>query len=152
MGSRGASLKTGGFTEYKYKTIMRDGNVRFVIQKDTSRPTTQPQMSNSPGATYAVLNKEGKLKTIVFYDRARHHYKEVDVSRPHPGLDLWHVHEINPETRNRVEINFPARNLTKRERTKIQKIVDFYEKNNLKKRIYASLRFCRRSFINHQKQ
>lgn len=25
-------------------------------------------------------------------------------------------------------------------------------KNNLKKRIYASLRFCRRSFINHQKQ
>lgn len=32
MGSGGMAIK-GGFVEYKYHTIMRDGNVRYVVQK-----------------------------------------------------------------------------------------------------------------------
>lgn len=34
MGSRGQALKSGGFTEYKYHTIARYNNVRFVVQND----------------------------------------------------------------------------------------------------------------------
>lgn len=59
MGSRGSYIKAGGFTEYKYKTIMRYNNNRFVILKDTTKSVKSPEMSNSKWAVYVTLAKRG---------------------------------------------------------------------------------------------
>ena len=65
MGSRGQALKTGGFTVYNYKTLMRYNNTRFVMQKDKSVQNVKlPEMSNSRWAVYATLGTDGAIKSI----------------------------------------------------------------------------------------
>ncbi len=48
MGSRGQALKSGGFTEYRYHTIARYNNVRFIVQNNANENFKLTEMSNSP--------------------------------------------------------------------------------------------------------
>ena len=96
MGSRGQMLKTGGFIYYGYHTIMRDENIRFVVQNDTTNSTKVPDVSNSPNVVYATLNKDGFLQGISFYDEKRIKRREIDF-KAHKGMNP-HVHTLNPKT------------------------------------------------------
>ena len=135
MGSRGASLKTGGFTEYNYKTIMRDGNVRFVIQKD-SKSVKTPEMSNSKSAVYATLSKMGDIQSVTFYNSQRKLYRQIDFLHSHDGMKP-HVHEIDTSSKNLR--SGQTRDLKKSEKNKIEKIKRFYTKHNLKKHFWGTL-------------
>ena len=104
MGSRGQALKSGGFTEYKYHTIARYNNVRFVVQNDNwNKHYKLTEMSNSPWAIYAEADSDGKLRTITFYNGSRKKFKEVDLDKPHKGLSP-HIHECDPKT----SLRFPC--------------------------------------------
>ena len=132
MGSRGQALKSGGFTEYKYHTIARYNKVRYVVQNSDWNLHFKPtEMSNSPWAIYAGMNKEGILKTITFYNGSRKKYKEIDLDKPHHGISP-HVHECDPKTSLRIHGKEP-RPLTAKERNKVEKIVEYFSKHNLVK-------------------
>lgn len=130
MGSRGAYLKGGGFKEYRYHTIMRYSNVRFVVQNDIVKGTKMPERSNSKWATYAVLDRHGKLKSIAFYNGSRKMTKQIDFDHKHKGLKP-HVHSMNPKTGIRDE-TIDVRKTTAKEFGRIQKIIDFYKRHDLK--------------------
>ena len=130
MGSRGQSIKGGGFTDYNYKTLMRYNNTRFVMLKDKSKKNVKlPEMSNSKWAVYAALGADGDIKSISFYNGSRRKYKEIDYSHFHNGMKP-HVHIIDPNAKNmRSGI---ARALTDREKSRIATIERFYKKHHLK--------------------
>ena len=130
MGSRGQALKSGGFSVYNYKTLMRYNNVRFVMQKDTVKSIKVPEMSNSKWAVYAAISKKGELQSISFFNGSRKKYKEIDLIQSHHKL-LPHVHIINPNAISmRDENNYRA--LTKRELNRVRRIKEFFRKHNLK--------------------
>lgn len=130
MGSRGQALKIGGFTEYRYHTIARYNNVRFIVQNEGKR-VKLPEMSNSRWAVYATLGNGGEIKSITFYNSSRRKYKEFDMDKPHKGL-LPHVHTCNPKTSLRIDSKIPPRKPTSHEMNRIQKIIGFYNRHNLK--------------------
>lgn len=134
MGSRGQALKTGGFVEYKYHTIMRDGNTRFIVQNE-GKNVKIPEMSNSENVVYATLRCDGKLKSITFF-KGRKKYKEIDFCHFHDGLKP-HVHTCNAKTSLRDD-SVPVRLMTTREKNRTQKIIDFYNANGLKEKAIKS--------------
>ncbi len=130
MGSRGQAIKSGGFTIYNYKTLMRYNNVRFVMQKDTAKSIKVPEMSNSKWAVYATISKKGDLQSISFFNGSRRKYKEIDLIQAHHKL-LPHVHSIDPnEIHMRDESNYRA--LTKKEFSRVRRIKEFFLKHHLK--------------------
>lgn len=130
MGSRGQALKSGVFSVYSYKTIMRYNNTRFVMLKDKAKKNVKlPAMSNSKWAVYAALGADGDIKSISFYNESRKKYKEIDLSHFHNGMKP-HVHIIDPDAKNmRSGI---ARAATEREKSRIATIERFYKKHQLK--------------------
>ncbi|WP_276781257.1 hypothetical protein [Treponema succinifaciens] len=130
MGSRGQALKSGGFSVYSYKTLMRYNNTRFVMLKDKAKKNVKlPAMSNSKWAVYAALGADGDKKSISFYNESRKKYKEIDLSHFHNGMKP-HVYIIDPDAKNmRSGI---ARAPTEREKSRIATIERFYKKHQLK--------------------
>lgn len=130
MGSRGQALKSGGFSVYSYKTLMRYNNTRFVMLKDKAKKNVKlPAMSNSKWAVYAALGADGDIKSISFYNESRKKYKEIDLSHFHNGMKP-HVHIIDPDAKNmRSGI---VRAPTEREKSRIATIERFYKKHQLK--------------------
>lgn len=130
MGSRGQALKSGGFSVYSYKTLMRYNNTRFVMLKDKAKKNVKlPAMSNSKWAVYAALGADGDIKSISFYNGSRKKYKEIDLSHFHNGMKP-HVHIIDPDAKDMR--NGIARAPTEREKSWIATIERFYKKHQLK--------------------
>ena len=128
MGSRGQAIKSGGFTVYNYKTLMRYNNTRFIMLKNKSSIKT-PEMSNSKWAVYATLSKSGEIQAISFYNGSRRKYKEIDFLHAHNGLTP-HSHAIDPK--NIDMRKGKATKLTKREQNRVYTIMRFYKKHDLK--------------------
>ncbi|MCR5124029.1 MAG: hypothetical protein K6B43_02415 [Treponema sp.] len=130
MGSRGQALETGGFTAYNYKTLIRIGNTRFVMQKESGDSVKSPEMSNSPWAVYATISKSGELQSISFFNGGRKKYKEIDFLHAHKKLTP-HTHIIDP---NSLEMRSKKdyRTLTTREKNYVEKIKNFFTQNNVK--------------------
>lgn len=84
MGSRSQSLKSGGFVEYSYHTLMRFNNVRFIVQ-NKKRSIKLPEMSNSAWAVYVTLGKKGEIKAVSYYGANRKKFREIDF-KEHYGM------------------------------------------------------------------
>lgn len=124
MGSRGQSLKSGGFREYNYHTVMRYNKVRFVVQNDQNKSIKLPEMSNSKWSIYATLGRDGKIQSISFFNGKRKKYKEIDFTHFHEKMKP-HVHILNPEeTSLRSGI---VRPMTGKEKAKVENILRFYD-------------------------
>ena len=129
MGSRGSYIKSGGFTEYKYKTIMRYNNNRFLVLKDPKQSVKTPEMSNSKWAVYVTLAKSGDIQSISFYNGSRRKYKEIDFLHTHGGV-APHIHYIDPLSKNMRTGKWEP--LTTKQKNKVASIFNFYERHNLK--------------------
>lgn len=128
MGSRGQVLKTGGFKEYRYHTISRFNNVRFVVQNE-GKSIKLPEMSSSRWAVYTTLRRDGKIKSISFFNGSRKKFKEIDF-KEHYGINP-HVHAFDAKTGLRDDERVEPRKLTGYEEKRIQRIVNFYKKHGL---------------------
>ena len=132
MGSRGQFLETGGFTEYKYHTVLRHNEVRYIMQNNVKDSIKNPEMSNSKGVVYAVIGKKGNIKSISFFNENRHKYKEIDLEAHHKGF-LIHVHTCDPNTSVRDD-SIPIREPTDEEMKDIQSVVDYFKDNIAQKK------------------
>ena len=131
MGTRGQALKTGGFKQYCYHTLMRYNKVRFVVQNEGKR-VKLPEMSNSRWVVYTTLGTDGQIKSVSFYNGSRKKYKEIDLV-DHKGLGI-HVHTCDPKTSLRIDDKIPPRKITSYELKRLNRIIDFYNKHNLKEK------------------
>jgi len=129
MGSRGSYIRAGGFKEYKYKTIMRYNNNRFLVLKDPKQSVKTPEMSNSKWAVYVTLAKSGDIQSISFYDGNRRKYKEIDFLHTHGGV-APHIHYIDPKSMDMRSGDWDK--LTTKQKSKVRSIFSFYERHNLK--------------------
>ena len=86
MGSRGASsgiAKNGKRYGTEYRTLLQDGNIKFVQYKD-SKQATAPMETMSQGRIYVTINRNNKIKSITFYDKSNKREAQIDiVGRPH---------------------------------------------------------------------
>lgn len=96
MGGRGSSsggryLKDGEYLPYgsEYKTVLKDGNIKFVRAINGS--ATAPLETMTRGRVYVTVNEKGQIKFISYYDNSNKRTKTIDLTKPHMGI-LPHAH------------------------------------------------------------
>lgn len=96
MGGRGASsgwrkLKNGTYLPYgsEYRTVYKDGNIKFV--KTTNGSATAPLETMTRGRVYVTVNAADEMKFISYYDNQNKRTKTIDLTKPHKGV-LPHTH------------------------------------------------------------
>ena len=96
MGGRGAGLNVNNYLGWSherrigsYETIHADGNIKFLMQKDSGRTST-PIFSNTEGRIYVTINPQGRIASITQYDS--NHKQIVSIHEPHSGHSVQEVH------------------------------------------------------------
>lgn len=84
MGSRGAASGTGKHPYgSEYKTILQDGNIKFV-KYQLSGSATAPIETQTRIRIYVTVNRLDVIKFISFYDKENKRYKTIDLNgQPH---------------------------------------------------------------------
>lgn len=100
MGGRGASSGisvSGKPYGSEYKTVLQDGNIKFVKAVDGAQKT--PMETMTKGRVYVTLNKNDNIKAITYYDVANKRTKQIDLDRPHdkvsPHTHHGYIHSEN---------------------------------------------------------
>lgn len=92
MGGRGASSglalyrdRTGKFVEYgtEYKTVLQDGNVKFVQMRNPNDSVRVPEETRTKGRIYVTVGKRGELKCITRYDEDGRKCIQIDLTHAH---------------------------------------------------------------------
>jgi len=84
MGSRGSSSgvsDTGKPYGSEYHTVFQMGNIKFVQANDTNHDRP-PDETMTKGRVYAYLNKDGVLKSVVYFDENNKKFKTVEIVGP----------------------------------------------------------------------
>ena len=85
MGSRGAASGTGKHLYgSEYKTILQDGNIKFVKYRlaDNAKAPLETQIK---GRIYVTVNNDNELSFISYYDREGKRSKTIDLLHAHDG-------------------------------------------------------------------
>ena len=106
MGSSGAasgidpySGRGGTPTMYgsEFKTLLVDGNVKFVTTRNPEESVRTPKETRSPGRVYVVISEKGKVQSITKYDDNGKKAVQIDIWHSHGGLSP-HVHDYDDHT------------------------------------------------------
>ena len=99
MGGCGASSgvsKKGKKYGTEYRTILQDGNIKFVKYNE-SKQATAPMDTMTKNRIYVTVNNKNELKSITFYDENNKREKQIDLrGRSHTinGKKRYvHVHQ-----------------------------------------------------------
>lgn len=123
MGGRGASSgisEKGKAYGSEYRTLLKDGNVKFVKYLDSNSAKT-PQETMTKGRVYATVNSVGEITAITYYDAQNRRTKQIDLIKPHAGFSP-HTHHGYEHNENDSAKGFA--NLT----TEEKKMVAFVKK------------------------
>ena len=100
MGGRGASSgmsAKGKPYGSEFKTIIKEGNIKFVKAVDGAQKTPMETMTS--GRVYVTLNKSDNIKAITYYDTKNKRIKQIDIDRPHdkvsPHTHHGYIHNEN---------------------------------------------------------
>lgn len=121
MGGRGASSgvsdkgKTYGS---EYKTVLKSGNIKFVVPKDGS--TTAPMETMTKRRVYVTVNKDKNIPAMItYYDNQNKRYKQIDLTHEHKSMK---PHTHNGYFHNENDSKKGAANLTVKERKMVDRI------------------------------
>lgn len=92
MGGRGASSGMsvkGKPYGSEYRTLLKDGNIKFV--KVNSGSATPPMETMTKNRVYVTLGSNGNPRFISYYDQNNRRVKQIDLERPHQGVSP-HTH------------------------------------------------------------
>ena len=91
MGSRGAASGTGKHPYgSEYKTILQDGNIKFVKYRLADNAKA-PLETQTKGRVYVTVNNDNELSFISYYDRKGKRSKTIDLLHAHDGKSP-HLH------------------------------------------------------------
>ena len=93
MGGRGASsgmsVDRNGKPKHPYgtefKSVLQRGNIKFLVSNSGSAKA--PMETMTKGRVYAVVNSQGDVKSIAYYDKNNKRYKQIDIK--------GHTHLVN---------------------------------------------------------
>lgn len=119
MGGRGASSgisKGGNKYGTQYRTLLEDGNIKFVTKVSRQSETLMETMTR--GRVYVTVGGEELLK-VIYFDNANKRIKEINLDHPHEGMQP-HVHHGY----NHNENDGPkgAANLTPKEKQMVDRV------------------------------
>ena len=101
MGSTGAFLKTGGFTEQNWGEVGTFRGIK-ILQKNITNPNKAPSLpphSSTPGTAYLLLNQDGSFKPFRQYNEYRKSVLDLDYGN-HDGQISLHLHTFKNGKRN----------------------------------------------------
>lgn len=85
MGSRGAASGTGKHPYgSEYKTVLQDGNIKFVKYKLADNAKA-PLETQTKGRVYVTVNNDNELSFISYYGREGKRSKTIDLLHAHDG-------------------------------------------------------------------
>jgi hypothetical protein len=95
MGGRGAASGVSA-QGYRYgtefKTLMSVNNIKFVqYQNNESAKIPKETMSSERNRVYALINRQGNLKSITFYGKDERLRRQIDLDHKH-GKEQPHAH------------------------------------------------------------
>ncbi len=91
MGGRGASSgisKYGNKYGTQYRTVLKDGNIKFVTKVNRQAETLMETMTR--GRVYVTVGGKDLIK-IIYFDNDNKRVKEINLDHKHRGMD-FHTH------------------------------------------------------------
>lgn len=92
MGGRGASSgisEKGHKYGADYKTLLKDGNIKFV--RATSNKSEELLETMTKGRIYVLVNNKDELKSVIYFDKDNKKSKSIDLTHRHNGK-IPHTH------------------------------------------------------------
>lgn len=86
MGGRGASSgisKYGNTYGSQYRTVLKSGNIKFVIKREGATESLQETMTR--GRVYVRVDDGNNLREIVYFDNDNKRTKQIDLAHFHDG-------------------------------------------------------------------
>ena len=130
MGGRGAASgldpykgRDGKWFRYgdEYKTLWQDGDVKYVTPRDENDNPRVPQITRTPGRSYALVGKDGDVKSICHYDKDGKLDSQIDLDHFHKGMKP-HAHDGFDHGEGRP--------VTDKEREEIERVTSRWEEHN----------------------
>lgn len=114
MGSRGTASGTGKHPYgSEYKTVLQDGNIKFVKYK-LAENAKAPLETQTKGRIYVTVNNSDELSFISYYDQSGKRAKTIDLLHAHNGK--------SPHSHTGYEHNGAATDLTMEEKKLLEKV------------------------------
>lgn len=132
MGGRGASSgisNKGHKYGTEYKTVLKDGNIKFVKYKE-SKSTKTPMETMTKGRVYVTVNNKNELTAITYYDNNGKRNRQIDLQKVHKGIKP-HTHHGYEHNEN--DSKKGASKLTIEEIKMVDRITKIWYNNKSKK-------------------
>lgn len=114
MGSSGTASGTGKHPYgSEYKTVLQDGNIKFVKNK-LANNAKAPLETQTKGRIYVTVNNSDELSFISYYDQSGKRAKTIDLLHAHNGK--------SPHSHTGYEHNGAAADLTVEEKKLLEKV------------------------------
>lgn len=114
MASRGAASGTVKHPYgSEYKTVLQDGNIKFVKYK-LANNAKAPMETRAKGRIYVTVNNNDELAFLTYYDRAGKRAKTIDLLHVHNGK--------SPHAHTGYEHDGEADDLTDKEKKLLAKV------------------------------
>ena len=91
MGSSGAFLDSGGFSEYKWEEEGTFHGIKILVKKNANKKPSLPFYSNTPGTGYLLLNGKGVFKQFRQFGENRKPIYDLEYNEHKHKLSL-HLH------------------------------------------------------------
>lgn len=97
--SSGVSVSSGKAYGTEYKTVLKSGNIKFVVVTEGSNDA--PMETMTEGRVYVTVDKNKNIpKYITYYDKNNERFKQIDLQHPHkingkmtqPHTHLGYIH------------------------------------------------------------
>lgn len=124
MGGRGSSSGTsvkGNKYGSQYKTVLKDGNIKFLKPKAKQPEELLETMTR--GRVYVLLNSNNKPKSITYFDNKNKKSKSIDLRHRHYGK-IPHTHHGYDRG------SLGTTNITAKERKLIEKVNKIWDNRN----------------------
>lgn len=125
MGGRGSSSgasNKGKKYGTEFTSLYKSGNIKFVRYNDSKSAKT-PQETMTSGRVYVTVDSKNELKAITYYDRKGLRTKQIDLDKPHKGVQP-HTHHGYDHNEN--DSSKGAANLTTEERLMVDRLTKLW--------------------------
>lgn len=130
MGGRGYKNDVKNYLDGNRRTVefkaafkSIDGIIDILYDIQAPKNPTMPIFSNSPNKIYAVIGKNGEIKSIGFYDERHMLIKTIHLDHFDNDNKPWHVHDGD----SYHHVNGVSRKLTEEEEKIVKKILKIWK-------------------------
>lgn len=110
MGSTGAFLETGGFTEQKWEEVgKRMYGIKVLKKVNKSERPSLPPRSNTPGTAYILLDKNSNYNIFRQYGEDRKPLFDIEYGE-HKHILSLHIHHFYSDGSRQTEPDIIAYN------------------------------------------